>query len=296
MYFQPPIGSVEERNSGKIWPGTWDDATGFLNAKAPKYGYGIHTGADLNWNSPRWDADKLSPVYAIGDGIVTYAQAWPNVKYWGNIIVINHGIVDGKPLFSRYAHVTNIMVSVNQRVRTGDQICQVGDGFTSLQGARHLFFYHLHFDISTTTKLGEEPNNWPAPASLAKTNKKKAIQLVMDDYVDPQLWLQQHHGRAVRNNVLTDKVITEVQPNPPAASTVWYVIASAGSWVHKDHSISAEQVELLPLGSTLSIGTEGGNQEGYTWARISGGKYDGCWLVICKEDRSETYVSTNPPH
>jgi len=82
MYFQPPIGSVEERNSGKIWPGTWDDATGFLNAKAPKYGYGIHTGADLNWNSPRWDADKLSPVYAIGEILGKYHRYQPRNSGW----------------------------------------------------------------------------------------------------------------------------------------------------------------------------------------------------------------------
>ena len=136
MSFSSPVGTEEERNSGQIWPGTWTDATPY----GTEYQYGIHTGADLNWNTPSWDGDAHAPVYAMGDGKVTYAQRWPNPNYWGNIIVIDHGIVDGKPLFSRYAHVENITVSPGQFVSKGHQICQVGNGFG-------LFPYHLHFDI-----------------------------------------------------------------------------------------------------------------------------------------------------
>ena len=270
MSFSSPVGTEEERNSGKIWPGTWTDVTGYLNSKAPGYKYGIHTGADLNWNSPRWDADAHAPVYAIGDGKVTYAQRWPNPNYWGNIIVIDHGIVDGNPLFSRYAHVENIKVSPGQSVSKGQQIAQVGNGFD-------LFDYHLHFDISTTKILLSEPQNWPAPKD---TPYYKG--LVKKHYVDPRAWLQQTH------------VVQTI--TPPVKSTVWYVIALNGVPVRKDHGLSAEQVGSLPQGSELSLDeTKGGHQDGYLWTPIKSGQYEGHWLAIRKQDRSETYVSTNPP-
>ncbi len=276
MSFKAPIGSEEERNSGKIWPGQWADATPYLT----HYAYGIHTGADLNLNLPgAWDADAHSGVYAMGDGIVTYAQRWPNPKYWGNIIVVNHGIVDGKPLFSRYAHVENIKVSVGQSVGTGHPIAQVGNGFG-------LFAYHLHFDISTTELLRTEPNNWPAP----KSSPNEA--LLKQHYVDPRAWLMRPH---VIESTPTDKdnAVSGIKPTP--TPPVWYVIAPAGAQVRKDASISAEQVGLLPHGSKLSIETQGGNRDGYTWGHISGGEFNGFWLAIRKQDQSESYVSTNPP-
>ena len=111
MSFTAPIGSDEERKSGIIWPGKWFDVTPYLT----HYAYGYHTGADLNLNYPHWDGDAHSAVYAMGDGVVTYAQLYSR-KVWGNLIIIDHGIVDGKPLFSRYAHVENIQVAAGQSV------------------------------------------------------------------------------------------------------------------------------------------------------------------------------------
>lgn len=285
MFFRAPIGTEEERNTGIIWPPGWTDATGYLNAKDPGYRFGIHTGADLNWNTPRFDADRLAPVYAIGDGTVTYAQPWPNVKFWGNIIVINHGMVDGKPLFSRYAHVANIRVSVGQFVRTGEQICQVGDGSTSLADSKTLFPFHLHFDISTTNILRDQPNNWPAPAKLRNPD------LVKQQYVDPRDWLRKHF---LPGNVVPDnKVIPGIEPR--VVLTVWHVIDPAGVAVRKDAGLLGEQVGLLPHGATLSIDTKGRRQDDLQWGHIIEGQFNGFWVAIRKDDQSESYISTNPP-
>jgi hypothetical protein len=270
MFFQAPIGTQEERNSGKIWPGKWTDATPYLTS----YAYGIHTGADLNLNVPGgWDSDAHSPVYSIGSGIVTYAQRWPNPKYWGNIVIVNHGMVDGKPLFSRYAHVENIRVTVGQPVEMGDQVAQVGNGFG-------LFMYHLHFDISATTILLSEPQNWPAPAS----NKNRS--LVMQHYIDPKQWLQMDH------------VVEDQGPKPSPTAQKYYVIALAGSRLYKDHGLAAEQGDLLPCGRTPIYIVRMGSQDGYVWGQVSGGKYDGQWLAIQKGEPGkavETYLSTNQP-
>ena len=266
--FKVPIGTDKERDSGIVWPGAWSDATPYLT----HYSLGYHTGADLNNNYPgHWDADAHSRVCAIGDGKVTYAQRFPNPKYWGNIIVIDHGIVDGRPLFTRYGHVENIKVSVGQLVHATDQIASVGNG-------EGLFAYHLHFDISITDILRNTAHYWPG-------EDKKNLQR---HFVDPKAWLRQpvHIVGAVPDKV--DPVV--VKP------IIWYVIAPAGSPVRKAPSQTAEQVGLLPFKATLSINmAEGVTKDSCKWGHIVGGQYDGYWLALGRQDQTETYVSTNPP-
>ena len=257
MSFKAPIGSDEERETGNIWPGRWIDATGFLTP----YAQGYHTGADLNLNFPYWNADAHSNVYAIGEGQVTYAQLYSTQK-WGKIIIIDHGTVDGNPLFSRYAHVENINVSVGQSVSAGDPIAAVGNG-------EGLFPYHLHFDISLTEILRTKPSHWPGSIRGS----------VLEHYVDPKDWLQAH---------IAGGIIPTAQ--------VWYVIATLGLRVRKDHSTSAIQVGSLPFGSRVSIAdAERVDQDSFTWGRISGGTYNGDWMAMGKSDQSQTYVSRNPP-
>jgi murein DD-endopeptidase MepM/ murein hydrolase activator NlpD len=284
MLFKAPIGTEEARISGEIWPPGWTDATGFLNANCPTYAYGIHTGADLNWNTPRWNADAHSPVYAIGDGIVTYAQRWPDPKYWGNIIVIDHGTMDGMPLFSRYAHVENInfdLVKVNQPIYMGDPIAQVGDGFGLFED------YHLHFDISITDILRKEPGNWPAPAH----NRVKT--LVTAHYTDPRKWLRDH---VKAGSIISTRNIKarEIKPAAPG-STVWYVVTHAGVEVRQAPGLAATQVALLAFGSTLALEKDAVGQDDLVWGKIRNGPFTGHWLKIRKQDKSETYLSTNPP-
>lgn len=261
MTFTAPIGTDEERASAIIWPGRWFDATGYLTS----YPQGFHTGADLNLNFPHFDQDAHSTVYAMGDGKVTYAKLF-STHEWGKIIVIDHGIVDGKPLFSRYAHVENINVSVDQSVSAGDPVGTVGNG-------EGLFPYHLHFDISTTDKLRDQPWHWPGAIRSQ----------VLKHYVDPKEWLQMHVTEGSEN---MNKLIAQM----------YYVIATIGLRVRQDHSISALQVGTLPFGSRVSIeDTETVDQDSYTWGRINGGMYNGDWLAMGPTDQSEVYLSRNPP-
>lgn len=295
MAFQAPVGTEEERNSGKIWPSKWVDATGFLNSKAPNYSYGLHTGADLNLNLPgNWDADRLAPVYSIGDGVITYAQTWPNPNYWGNIIVVNHGIVDGKPLFSRYAHVANIRVRPGEVVRMGQQICQVGDGSSSIR-PRALFPFHLHFDISITKILREQPQNWPAPS----TNKKR--ELVLEHYVDPEKWLSTTHVvDSLPDSVTTSSTSTNTNPNTPPRTNIvpvlptWYVITPEAI-IYKQPNTTSEKSGTLTRGKHVFIGSGGVRNQSMDWGKIVGSTFDGDWIAIRKTDQSESYLSTNPP-
>lgn len=275
MPFLSPVGTEDQRNSGQIWPGTWVDATPYLT----KYIYGYHTGADLNDNGPRFDADAHAPVYAIGDGKVTYAQL-VSKKVWGNLIVIDHGIVDGKPLFSRYAHVEAISVTKGEFVKTGHPLARVGNG-------EGLFPYHLHFDISTTEQLRNMPTYWPG----------QDRQGVKHHFVHPRDWLRQQH---VLGSLPDMPPNPQPVPNPtpippPPAIPIWYVIASAGAQVFKSPSATAEKSGTLARGDKISISEDGVNNESLTWGQIIGGKFNGDWMAIGKADRSETYVSTNPP-
>ncbi len=261
MMYSVPIGSESERASGKVWPGRWFDATGYDQL----YELGYHTGADLNLNYPHWNADAHSDVYAIGNGRVTYADIY-STQYWGGIIVIDHGIVDQKPLFSRYGHVENIRVSVDQQVGVGDPIAKVGNG-------EGLFSYHLHFDISQTDRLRHMPGDWPGHSRAR----------VHTDYVNPQEWLQVH---IIGDN---DGVVI-----PPVRD--WYVVATLGLRVRENHSTSAIQVGSLVFGSKISIEeTTTVDQDSYTWGHISGGMYNGDWVAMGTSDQSVSFLSRYPP-
>ncbi len=281
MSFQAPIGTKEERATGTIWPGTWHDATGFLT----KYEIGIHTGADLNLAG---NADAHSAVYAIGDGTVTFAARYHNPNAWGNIVVINHGTMDGKPLFSRYGHVENIQVSAGQSVQMGDRIASVGDGFG-------LFTHHLHFDISNTTILATREGNWPAPSTNPDPN---AVKL---HYVDPKKWLQDHF-RAGAQPPIDPRVTPDVvhPDNPPPVVVAgpamdWFVIAIDGLFIRDQPSTSGSKFASVLFGARVPLEAGTVNQDTFTWGQISIGPNKGFWIAKGKADQSEIFMSTNPP-
>lgn len=262
MTFTAPIGTEEERATGMIWPGRWFDATGYDHL----YELGYHTGADLNLNFPFFDANAHSSVVAIGDGKVIYAQRFPNPRAWGNIIVIDHDIVDGKPLLSRYAHVENIMVAVGDSVSAGTPIADVGNG-------DGLFPYHLHFDISQTDKLCKSPGDWPGSNQAS----------VLANYTNPQEWLQVHVTGGVGN------MNTQL-------AQLYYVTATLGLRVREDHKTSARQIGALTFRSRVYLkDTETVNEDSFKWGRISSGIYSGDWIAMGKDDQSDTFVSRFSP-
>jgi murein DD-endopeptidase MepM/ murein hydrolase activator NlpD len=170
--FDAPIGTVEDRRSDRVWPGNWIDVTGYANRYrigTPQEAY--HTGADLNLNTPYYDADAHSPVSAAANGVVTYAG---RVAGWGRIIVVRHDplVFNGQVVYARYAHVEAPRVVAGQRVVRGEQIASVGNA----DGA---YPYHLHFDISPTTILNSQPWHWP----------KLNLNNLLTNYVEPRAFI-----------------------------------------------------------------------------------------------------------
>jgi murein DD-endopeptidase MepM/ murein hydrolase activator NlpD len=176
--YDSPVGTAEERRGDQVWPSGWRDASPFGQlyfVGTPREAY--HTGADLNWGRGGWD-DLGLPTYACASGIVTFAAA---LKTWGNVIIIRHDPLrspTGQVLYSRYAHVQNMTVRAGQRVRRGDQVAQIGDAFGTLVP-------HLHFDLSPTTQLEQNPADWPG---------KSTVRLFRD-YIDPLQFIRQHRPR-----------------------------------------------------------------------------------------------------
>ncbi len=110
------------------WPtkGGWE-SSGFGWRTDPFNGHQeFHEGIDIA-------ARMGSPIYAMADGIVTYAGL--NGGY-GNMVQINHG----NGLSTRYGHASKILVKVGDRVHKGQEIAEVGSTGRSTGP-------HVHFEV-----------------------------------------------------------------------------------------------------------------------------------------------------
>jgi len=296
MAFRSPVGTDDERNKMpiNIWPSTWEDSNAWVGSTPPKYQLGpgnwaYHTGADLNSNKPRWDSDAHAQIFSIGDGIVRFAQLVSKTT-WGNLIVINHGIVNGKPLFSRYGHVEDMVVTKGQAVKVGDPIAKVGNQFG-------VFAYHLHFDISTTDQLDKAPTYWPG----------LDMQSCKHHFVNVRDWLRDNLNTAAEIlpqgstasdvvNVNNEPTTGGQKPNDVKPLPAWYVINPKGAQVYKAPSITAEKSTLLPRGTKVTVDVQKGRKDAtLIWGPIVGGDLNGQWVAIRKNDGKESYLSTNPP-
>ncbi len=166
--FDAPIGSPQERAGAPMWPGAWFDATPYGTRYDATGRPAVHTGADLNLPN---DQDALAPVYAGASGVVRAAAVYP---VWGNLIIVEHKLADGTPIWTRYGHLNEMSVQANQVVSRGQMIGRVGNAFNR-------YAYHLHYDVARID-LGKSPADWPGDD----------LGRVMRDYLDPLAFTQAH--------------------------------------------------------------------------------------------------------
>jgi murein DD-endopeptidase MepM/ murein hydrolase activator NlpD len=212
--FDFPIGNETERAAPIVidpqrkhfWLKDWFDASPY----AEDYPLGLHTGADLNES----DADdRDAPIYAAGDGTVIFAKLVPNTS-WGNVIVIEHllakvrlpdGRIERRTVFTRYGHVSPKSLELVQKdkiVMRGQQIGFIGLAGGSKDG------WHLHFDVSPTEQLKNNPDHWPKMDDLRKlindnkqhtkeyrSAKARALVLIRQDYIDPLQFIIDNHAK-----------------------------------------------------------------------------------------------------
>lgn len=81
-----------------------------------------HPGED--WNGVGGgDTDEGHPVYAVANGRVEAVGTWPT---WGNIVVLEHRLPEGRQVWSQYAHLHDVHVRLDDVVRRGQQIGTIG--------------------------------------------------------------------------------------------------------------------------------------------------------------------------
>jgi murein DD-endopeptidase MepM/ murein hydrolase activator NlpD len=195
--FDLPVGSPQDRAGPLIennnfypnkprWTPGWYDYTPFLEW----YVKGVHPGADLNSTvSP--SADKGAPVYAIADGLVTFAGA---AGSWGMIAVIWHpdalvtlpdGTVQRQHIYARYGHLTkDLLIQSGVHVVRGQQIGRIGLMAGATAG------WHLHFDLSYTETLRQVPSYWTPHRSRPRFDVRKEVWA---NYVDPYNFIMENH-------------------------------------------------------------------------------------------------------
>ena len=103
-----------------------------------------HTGIDI---SGEWHTEIMS----VADGEVVYAG---ENGAFGNCVEIKH-IINGEEIYSFYAHLSEIHVTVGQTVSQGEVIGLEG-GAEEDPGHGNSTGHHLHFEIRTASGYGND--------------------------------------------------------------------------------------------------------------------------------------------
>ena len=133
------------------------NADGYYKARGLRLRAPQHFGEDWNGRSGG-DSDLGDPVYAIADGIVTFAH---NVRSgWGNVVLTRHAYRDpasGEVKFcdTLNGHLNQMTVKVGQAVKRGQQIGTIGSNFG-------MYPAHLHFEIRHNLTIGMARRGVPA--------------------------------------------------------------------------------------------------------------------------------------
>lgn len=137
------------------------------------FGWGAHKGVDIT-------SQIGTPIYAIGTGEVIYAG-----KKWerGKLITIEHSFA-GKKIYSNYAHLSEVLVKVGDKVKTSDLIAKMGTSGNSTGP-------HLHFQIDKTEwKHPYHPGNCGGVTLNQNVNEARCWNLVRENTLDPILFLE----------------------------------------------------------------------------------------------------------
>jgi murein DD-endopeptidase MepM/ murein hydrolase activator NlpD len=126
--FAYPISKNEYVTEAKDKKDEWYNALNF--------GENNHLGEDWNKNSGG-NTDCGEPVYAAANGKIVYAE---NAGIgWGNVVIIEHTLADGKKVQTLYGHLLEISKTSGE-VKKREQIGKVGN-------ADGKYLCHLHFEM-----------------------------------------------------------------------------------------------------------------------------------------------------
>lgn len=132
------------------------NADGYYKSRGLRLRSPRHFGEDWNGRAGG-DTDTGDPVYAIGDGIVTFAY---NARGgWGNVVLTRHAYRDPSTSQVKYVdalsgHLDQMMVRVGQVVKRGQQIGTIGTN-------SGMYPAHLHFELRLDITIGLSRANAP---------------------------------------------------------------------------------------------------------------------------------------
>jgi murein DD-endopeptidase MepM/ murein hydrolase activator NlpD len=150
------------------------EAKGYYKARGMRLRTPVHFGEDWN-GTGGGDTDLNDPIYACGDGVVTFAA---DVKGgWGRVVLIRHAYRDPasgqvKYVDSQYGHLRSILVRQGELVKRGQKIGTMGNN-------RGMYAAHLHFEIRHNLKIGmhresveKTTTNWADPSKFIKSHRR----------------------------------------------------------------------------------------------------------------------------
>ncbi len=136
------------------------NADNYFKARGLRLRSPQHFGEDWNGRGGG-DTDLGDPVYAIADGVVTFAH---NVRVgWGNVVLTRHAYRDPATAAVKFCdtlngHLNQILVKEGQQIKRGQQIGTIGTNFG-------MYPAHLHFEIRLNINIGMQRTS--APADMA---------------------------------------------------------------------------------------------------------------------------------
>lgn len=187
MAIRWPVGTPNEDAVALTrLPGFWKNTNPFLTP----YQFGLHTGIDLNNNTPVFNTDKGAPLYAIEDGIVTFSGLGDGPS-WGWITIL-----DCTTFVVRYAHTDHFKYPVRlvgERLKRGDVIGYIGnaDGYYKTGD-------HAHIDITTTNILLVDASDWPG---------SDRARLLLS-YVDPIKFIIERKAVPMPDPIVDEVIVT----------------------------------------------------------------------------------------
>ncbi len=150
------------------------NADGYYKSRGLRLRAPQHFGEDWNGRSGG-DSDLGEPVYAVADGVVTFAH---DVRTgWGNLVLTRHAYRDkasGQVKFidTLNGHLDRIMVKVGQLVKRGQQIGTIGTNYG-------MYPAHLHFEMRHNITIGiarssvpADMVNWADPTDFINRHRK----------------------------------------------------------------------------------------------------------------------------
>ena len=137
------------------------------------FGRGAHKGVDIT-------SQMGTDIYAIGTGGVIFAG---KKGEWWNLVTIAHDFA-GKKIYSNYAHLSEILVKVWDKVQTSTLIAKMGSTGNSTGP-------HLHFQIDKAEgKHPYHPGNCWGVTLNQNVNEARCWNLVRENTLDPILFLE----------------------------------------------------------------------------------------------------------